>query len=63
MQRISFNKFNSLIDGHSIAHDNGKHTVFGRQHELKIHTDVSDAHASVILLQGSKIEQRHAGAQ
>ena len=58
-----FTKWNSLVDGHKVVHSNGKHIVFGTQHELTIHTDVFDGHVPVILLQGSKIEQRLAGAQ
>jgi hypothetical protein len=54
---------NWLVDGHNVVHANGKHTVFGWQHELIIHTDVFNEHVFVILLQDSKIEQRLAGAQ
>ncbi len=52
-----------LGDGHNVVHINGKHTDFGVQHELTIHTDVFDEHVFVILLQGSNNEHKLPGAQ
>ncbi len=51
---------NWLVIEQNVVHNNGKHTVFGEQHEFTIHTDVFDEH---VLLQGAKIEQTLAGAQ
>lgn len=54
---------NSLVKGQNVANESGKHTAFDEQHELITHNDEFDAHPPVMLLQGSKIEHRTAGAQ
>ena len=53
----------TLPDLQKFVADNGTHTACCEQHELITHTEVFDAQAYVILLHGSRIEHRIAGAQ
>ena len=52
-----------LPDMQRFANMKGKHTAAGEQQELMMHIEVFDSQADVILLHGSKIEQKIAGAQ
>jgi hypothetical protein len=53
----------SLIIGHSSVNGSGRHISLGVEHELTTHPDMFDEHPPVMLLHGSKIEHRIAGAQ
>jgi hypothetical protein len=53
----------SLVDRHKSTHSKGKQTAFGMQHEFIMHTDVFEEHSLLIVLHGSKIEHKLAGAQ
>ena len=52
-----------LPDMQKFANNKGKHTAAGEQQELTMHIELFDSQSYVILLHGSKIEQRIAGAQ
>lgn len=52
-----------LPDRQKRVSDTGKHTACCEQHEFTMHTKAFDAQLYVVLLQGSKIEQRIPGAQ
>ena len=53
----------SIPDGQKLVVTNGKHTACDAQHELITQMEVFDVQLFVILLHGSKIEHRTAGAQ
>ncbi len=51
-----------MVDEHKLVQKSGKHTADVEQHELTMHTDVSDEHLPVEL-HGSRSEHRAPGAQ
>ncbi len=61
--RVHFLSSISLPDPQKFVVNQGKHIACGEQHVLITHTDVLDAHVYVILLHGSRIEHKTAGAQ
>ena len=50
-------------DGHRLVTNNGKHTAWGVQQLLTMHTELFDEQVPLLLLQDSRIEHRTSGAQ
>ncbi len=59
---MNIDLFMTLPNVQKLVTDGGRHTARGEQHELMTHIELFDTHWFVILLHGSSIEHRIAGA-